>query len=321
MNDSPPAVPAFATLAADPEIAPLLEFEPARRKVERPDGWTAELQRELIARIAHTGSPGAACDAMDKNLSGAKHLYRSDGAESFRQAWKAAIALGASRKRAERAALPPRPFEVPGIASRGKLLASAAGPLPGQVMNEHGQWEDEAAFLARGEEAKRSICEKLLRCRRLFLAEISGSAGKRAAFEILTELPIDWDKARRLEPQPDEPWKSSNQHQPDMILTAESGWSFGQIGYGEDKMKALQEALNQHLIDEGHEPVDWSEEDSIDNKPLSPSAGEGGEQREQGEGAKESDRSSRAEPAPSSSRRSRGSPKRLRKPGPRVRRV
>lgn len=143
--DFDPDIPDFATLAADSEIAPLLEFEPARRKVERPDGWTAERQRELIARIAFTGSPGEACDAMDKNLSGAKHLYRSDGADSFRQAWKAAIALAASRKRAERAARPPRPLEVPGVTRPAKagLLASAAHPLPGQVRNKHGEWEDE----------------------------------------------------------------------------------------------------------------------------------------------------------------------------------
>ena len=307
MSDSPQAVPAFATLAADPEIAPLLEFEPARRKVERPDGWTAELQRELIARIAHTGSPGAACDAMDKNLSGAKHLYRSDGAESFRQAWKAAIALGASRKRAERAVLPPRPFEVPGIASRGKLLASAAGPLPGQVMNEHGQWEDEAAFLARGEEAKRSICEKLLRCRRLFLLEISGSAGKRAAFEILTELPIDWDKARRLEPQPDEPWKSSNQHQPDMVLTAESGWSFGQIGYGEDKKAELRAAVDQYRAKKGLPAVSWDETADEFRPETGRGTGEAG-------GGVASTR--RDEPSSSPSSPSR---KRQRKPGPRIR--
>jgi hypothetical protein len=120
MNDSNrQEIPDFATLAADPEIAPLLEFDPARRKVERPDGWTDDLQRELIARIAHTGSPGKACDAMDKNLSGAKHLYRAEGAGSFRQAWKAAIALAASRKRAERAATTRFMDDVPGVTRRG----------------------------------------------------------------------------------------------------------------------------------------------------------------------------------------------------------
>jgi hypothetical protein len=266
-----PQIPDFAALAADPEIAPLLEFEPARRKVERPDGWTDELQRELIARIAATGSPGEACKAMDKNLSGAKHLYRSQGAASFRQAWKAAIALAASRKRAERAAAPALPFDVPGTVSRRtSLLASTAGPLPGQVRNEHGEWEDEASFLARGEEAKDSIREKLLRCRRLFLAEISGSAGKRAAFEILTELPIDWEKAARLEPQPDEPWKSTNQRQPDMILTAENGWSMGEHGYGPNRMAEAREALNEFLAEEGKPTVDWDKDEAANSSSPTP---------------------------------------------------
>jgi hypothetical protein len=72
-----PEIPSFQELEEDPEIAALLHFEPAPRKVERPDGWTPERQQELIARIAHSGSPGKACEAMDKNLSGAKHLYPS----------------------------------------------------------------------------------------------------------------------------------------------------------------------------------------------------------------------------------------------------
>lgn len=48
----PADVPTFEELAADPEIAPLLDFTPAHRKVQRPDGWTPDLQREFIARLA-----------------------------------------------------------------------------------------------------------------------------------------------------------------------------------------------------------------------------------------------------------------------------
>ena len=33
-----PAIPSFAELAADPEIAALLEFEPVPRKLERAGG-------------------------------------------------------------------------------------------------------------------------------------------------------------------------------------------------------------------------------------------------------------------------------------------
>jgi hypothetical protein len=189
--------------------------------------------------------------------------------------------------------------------ARGKFLASAAGPLPGQVMNERGEWEDEASYLRRGEEAKDSIKEKLLRCRRLYLMEISGSAGKRAAFEILTELPIDWEKAKRLEPQPDEPWKSTNQRQPDMILTAENGWTFGEWGYGQDKKAELRKALNEFLAEEGKEPVDWSEEDSV--RPE--------------QGRRASSPATTRDPGSSPSRSSRATSRDQDKPGPRVRRM
>ena len=62
------------------------------------------------------------------------------------------------------------------------------------------------------------------------------------------------------EPQDDEPWAKTNQRQPDMILTAESGWSFGEIGYGPDKMAAARRAVDEHRAEEGLPPVDWSGE-------------------------------------------------------------
>jgi hypothetical protein len=291
-------IPDFATLAADPEIAPLLNFKPVVRKVKRPDGWTDALQRELIARIAATGTLQQAVWQMGKHATGAEALYKTPGADSFRTCWDAAIIIG--RRRNGLDSQPPFMGEVPGITRRGKLLASTAGPLPGQVMNERGEWEDEGSMRARAEEAKDSICEKLLRARRLFLAEISGSAGKRAAFEILTELPIDWEKAKRLEPQPDEPWKSTNQRQPDMILTAENGWTVGEWGYGPDKMAELREALNEFLKEEGKDIIDWSQEDA---QPVRDRGGES------------SDRQDNSLPAGTAS----STPKA--RPGPRLRRV
>ena len=48
-----------------------------------------------------------------------------------------------------------------------------------------------------------------------------------------------------------------NQREPDMILTAESGWSFGEIGYGPDKMAELRAAIDQFRAEEGLGPVDW----------------------------------------------------------------
>lgn len=264
-------MPTFETLAADPEIAPLLDFEPAPRQVERPDGWTPERQRELIAYIAHFGSPGAAANAMGKNPSGAKHLYRAVGGESFQAAWRAAIALAKARQRKARASAHRPPADVPGMPDRapfpGRRPKARPGPYeqplaPGEVYNEHGLPEDEASFNRRAEEARESIGAKLLRCRRALLAEISRNPGKRAAFELLTELPIDWDKAARLEPQADEPWRRPRMLEPDMVVTAENGW-FGAIvsDYGPDKIGALREAVNQARLERGLEPIEsWSED-------------------------------------------------------------
>jgi hypothetical protein len=232
--DSEPAIPTFAELAADPEIAPLLGFEPVVRKVKRRDGWTPDLQRELIARIAATGTVQRAVWQMDKHATGAEALYKVPSAASFRASWDGAIAIG--RRRAGLDAGPPWTGEVPGIQRRKVPSPDPSGhPLPqggeGQVLNEFGEWEDEDSLRRRGEDARDSIRMKLLRCRRLYLQEISGSPGKRAAFEILTELPLDWDKAARLEPQPDEPYNRVMMRKPDMLLTAESGWMMGEHGY------------------------------------------------------------------------------------------
>jgi hypothetical protein len=315
MSDSTPRgeIPDFATLAADPEIAPLRRFDPVVRKVKRPDGWTAELQRELIARIASTGTVQSAVCQMGKHATGAEALYKTPSADSFRTSWDAAIIIG--RRRNGLDSRPPFTGEVPGINRRSKLMASSAiaMPQPGQVMNEHGEWEDGASLMGRVGEAKSSICTKLLGCRRLYLQEISGNAGKRAAFEILTELPIDWEKARRLEPQPDEPWNRANQRQPDMILTAENGWSAGELGYGPNRMAELREALNEELVKLGKPPIDWSRDG--EDKVEAQSVRDRGAQAVRGTAEHHDDEHSPAELRPPSSPTSQD------KPGPRVRRV
>jgi len=263
MNDSAEHIPDFAALAADPEIAPLLDFEPVPRKIDVPGGWSPDKQREVIARLAVHGSPNRACDEMGMHRTGLTKLYKSPRAKSFRAAWESAVAL-AARRRAERAkAQFVRPGATPPTVDwRRKHPVVQDGPLPGQVLNEYGEWEDEGSLMRRVEEAKDSIGAKLLNCRRLYLREISSSPGKRAAFEILTELPIDWDKAARLEPQPDEPWNRANMRQPDMVLTAESGWSAGELGYGPDKKAELRAEIDKYREEEGLPPVDWSEDDA-----------------------------------------------------------
>jgi hypothetical protein len=256
-------IPDFATLAADPEIAPLLRFEPVVRKVKRPDGWTPELQRELIARIAATGTVQAAVWQMGKHATGAEALYKTPGADSFRQSWDAATIIG--RRRGGLDSRPPYLGEVPGITRRRpKSPSPLAGEgwgegAEGQILNEFGEWEDEGSLRRRAEEARDSITNKLLRARRLYLQEICDSPGHRAAFEILTELPVDWDKAAALEAQPDEPYHRVMMRKPDMLLTAENGW-MGDLAHGPDKKAELRRAVDEYRAEQGLEPVDWEGE-------------------------------------------------------------
>lgn len=243
MSESP--TPTFAELAADPEIAALLDFEPVPMK-QRVNGWDADAQRAFVALIATTGSKLHAAEAIGRHTGGLKRMLERPDAAGFAEAIEAALALAARRS--------------------GKFLAASvavahrADPhvqAPGQVVNEYDEYEDEESFARRGEEAKDSIAMKLLRIRRLYLQEIAPFPGKRAAFELLTGLPIDWDKAARMEPQDDEPYRSSNQRQPDMILMAESGWSFGDVGYGPDKKAELRAAIDGARAEKGLPAVDW----------------------------------------------------------------
>jgi hypothetical protein len=183
-------------LPIDPEIEVLLEFEPVPRKVKRPDGWTPELQREFIHRLALCGSPPVAVNQMGKNISGIEAIYKEKGAESFRFAWDSALELG-RRRAAQREPGAGYAGRAPGLNVRGG--AARGGP-------DDWAFEEQPPSPAQIEEAADSIRDKLLRCRRLYLQEISASSGRRAAFEVLTELPIDWDKAARGEEQADEPY-------------------------------------------------------------------------------------------------------------------
>lgn len=246
-------------------LGDLLDFEPVPRKTRRADGWTPDRQRAFIAALSATGSKRQAAQAIGMAAYGIDQMLKSDGNAGFKAAYDRAmliarangnmkIAAGVADAAARNAQLAPPPSRLIG------RPAPQPAPLPGQVLNEHGEWEDEESFNRRGEAAKESINTKLLRIRRIYLQELSFSPGKRAAFELLTELPIDWDKASRREPQPDEPWRPVSQHTPDNILFAESGWSFGDIGYGPDKMAQLRAAIDELRAEQGREPIDWSGE-------------------------------------------------------------
>lgn len=75
----------------------LPDFVPVPRKCARHDGWTPQRQRAFIEALADTGSVEAASKAVDMSQSGAYHLRRQPGAESFRAAWAAALDLGVER--------------------------------------------------------------------------------------------------------------------------------------------------------------------------------------------------------------------------------
>ncbi len=93
------AIPSFDELAADPEIAALLDFEPVPRKIDVPGGWAPAAQREFIARLAFHGSPAQACRDIDKHRTGANKLKLSPHGASFRAAWDAAAELAFRRRR------------------------------------------------------------------------------------------------------------------------------------------------------------------------------------------------------------------------------
>jgi len=257
-----PETPTFEELAADPEIAALLDFAPVPRQRKRRGGWTAPLQKRFIAELTKSGSPTLAADALGKKLFSAKRLYQTAGAESFRAAWDGAVALFEERSAAEaHAAYAGLAGLKPPLVDRRRRPAQVNGPPPGQLLNERGQWEDEASFHRRGEEAKDSINAKLRRARRLFLRDISDDPAKRAAFEILTRLPVDWDKAEQCLPQDDEPWRNPRMVEPQMLLTAEAGWVGGDILFGPDKKAELLAEINEWRAKRGLPPVCWKDDD------------------------------------------------------------
>jgi len=251
-------IPTFAELAADPEIAPLLDFEPVPVQ-PRINGWDADAQKAFIALLAITGSRRLAADAIGRQASSIERILKRDDAEALRAAHDAALALF-RRNHGQMLAHRVAAAKSSPTLSRGGGPAQPMEALPGQILNEHGEWEDESAYRRRVEEAVDSIGAKLVRCRRAFLAEISGSPGKRAAFEILTELPVDWDLAARLEPQPFEPWTPTNQRQPDMVLTAESGWQSGIVPYGPDRKAELKRQIQAYRAEHGMPEIEWDSE-------------------------------------------------------------
>ena len=70
------------------------DFTPVPRKRKRHDGWTPERQRGFIDALARTGSVEHAAKAVNMTTVGAYQLRLAPGAESFREAWTAALDFG-----------------------------------------------------------------------------------------------------------------------------------------------------------------------------------------------------------------------------------
>ena len=138
--------------SADPSADPL-DFIPVVRKIKRPDGWTAELQREFIRRVALNGSPQQTCIEMGKHASGVEALYKVPGADSFRAAWDHAVRVGRTAQGLDCG--PPHLGPVPGIRRR-----SPPGARPDPLDDNAPDDDDEPTL---SDQAKLDLFESIFR--------------------------------------------------------------------------------------------------------------------------------------------------------------
>jgi hypothetical protein len=83
---------------ADIVPAPTIpDFQPAPTR-NRNAGWTATRQRKFIEHLALTGHVGEACAIVGLASSSAYRLKHKPGAESFSDAWDAALRLAATTR-------------------------------------------------------------------------------------------------------------------------------------------------------------------------------------------------------------------------------
>ena len=206
MRESPDDMPSFAELAADPEIAALLDFEPVPRKTGTKDAWTPDLQRQFIALLAITGSPGKACAVLGKDRTGVRKLFDSPLGASFRAAWEGAVALAKQRG-------PVREFVKPGTTPPAVDHRFRATPPPAPPHRGEGSLEGEYDEPDPDEEQKWALIHNIgLKFMRKVAAEREARlAGRIVAADFylrqitfieitfdLTATAFGWDAGRAL---------------------------------------------------------------------------------------------------------------------------
>lgn len=215
-----------AMFAAIPDV---LNFEPVPRRAQ-VNSWSAEHQRAFIAALAITGSAKKAAATIGRHAFGADQLRKARGGKGFAEAWDAALDVARERELA-------RVYENLSELRASDEAANARGSDAQDGFEGHDPEVSENEY----RDCQARIGEKLMRGRRLLLAEISEDPGKRAAWELLAG-PVDWDKAKALQPQDDEPHGLPNMRRPDMLLMAEAGY-LGELTGGRDRKDELAGAL------------------------------------------------------------------------------
>ena len=99
------------------------DFTTVPRGKQRHDGWTEDRQRRFIEALSVTGSVKAAAHRVNMTPEGAYLLRRHPQAQSFRQAWEAALALGVQQLEDVALERALHGTEVP-VYSYGKLIGS-----------------------------------------------------------------------------------------------------------------------------------------------------------------------------------------------------
>ena len=80
------------------ETGDRFDFTPVPLQRSRYDGWTPLVQKRFIHALSVMGSVGAACRAVGRGRVSAYRLREREGAESFADAWDAALEAGQDRQ-------------------------------------------------------------------------------------------------------------------------------------------------------------------------------------------------------------------------------